>query len=121
MKIIISNTSPKPIYLQIAEQVKKQILTGELEDGFSMPSIRMLAKELQVSVITTKNAYQELEKEGLLTSIQGKGFYVKANHTDALKDKKLEMIEGKLDEIAEESKSLGISLEERIEILKSIY
>lgn len=121
LNIFISNSSSKPIYTQIVEQVKRQILTGNLEDGFSMPSIRMLAKELHVSVITTKNAYQELENEGLLHSVQGKGFYVSAQKKELLREKKMELIEGKLEEVIEEAKGLGITLEELVEIMKLIY
>lgn len=121
MEIFISNSSPKPIYTQISEQIRKQILTGKLQDGYPMPSIRALAKELHVSVITTKTAYQELEIEGLLEAVKGKGFYVSAKKSEILREKKIELMERKLEEVIEESKSLGISLEELIEILELIY
>lgn len=121
LNILISNSSSKPIYTQIVDQIKKQILMEKLEAGFQMPSIRVLAKELHVSVITTKNAYQQLENEGFLESVQGKGFFVKAPEGENLKKKKLELIEMKLSEIIEESKSLDISLDKLIEVIKEMY
>lgn len=121
LNILISYSSSKPIYTQIVDQIKKQILMGKLEDGYAMPSIRVLAKELHVSVITTKNAYQLLENEGLLESVPGKGFYVKAQSGEVLKEKKLELIERKLEEIIEESKALDITFDKLIEIMKLMY
>ena len=121
MNILISYSSSKPIYTQIVDQIKKQILIGKLEDKYAMPSIRVLAKELHVSVITTKNAYTQLENEGLLESVPGKGFFVKAQSGEVLKLKKLELIEEKLNEIIEESKLLDISLDKLIEIIKNKY
>ncbi|WP_350344274.1 GntR family transcriptional regulator [Proteinivorax tanatarense] len=121
MDIIISNTSSQPIYLQIADQIKRQILKGEIEHGFYLPSIRMLAKELQVSVITTKNGYQVLEKEGLIKSVKGRGFYVSAQKEDLLQDIKIKSVEKKLEDVVEEAKELNIPLEEVVEMLKLLY
>ncbi|SET51998.1 transcriptional regulator, GntR family [Natronincola peptidivorans] len=121
MEILISNSSQKPIYTQIADQIRKHILTGRLKDGDTMPSIRALAKELHVSVITTKTAYQELEREGLLEAVKGKGFYVSAKQGEALKEQKNVQIKKGLQEIIEESKALGISLEELIDLVKRMY
>ncbi|WP_353892782.1 GntR family transcriptional regulator [Proteinivorax hydrogeniformans] len=121
MDIIISNTSSQPIYLQISDQIKRQVLRGELDNGYYLPSIRMLAKELQVSVITTKNAYQVLEKEGLIKSVKGRGFYVSAQKEDLLEDMKIKSVEQKLEEVVDEAKELNIPLEKVIEMLKLLY
>ena len=80
MNIVISNSTSTPIYVQIAEQIKKSILSEQIDEGEMLPSIRSLAKDLHISVITTKNAYEILEREGLIESIQGKGFYVAAKN-----------------------------------------
>ena len=86
MDIIISNSNGKPIYEQITSQIKSLIMNGELKEGDALPSMRLLAKELHISVITTKRAYEELEKEGLIRSVAGKGFYVCEYNTDYLKE-----------------------------------
>lgn len=121
MNIIISNSSSDPIYLQITNQLKKYIITGELEETEPLPSIRKLAKELQISVITTKRAYEELEKEGLVESVRGKGFYVALKNKELIKEKKMQLIENKLSEIIDESKLLGLSIDEFIEIINLLY
>ncbi|QNO15572.1 GntR family transcriptional regulator [Alkalicella caledoniensis] len=121
MDILISTTGSKPIYVQIAEQIQRQILTGELKEGSLLPSIRVLAKELHISVMTSKTAYQELEIQGLIHSVQGKGFYVSPQNTETLEDKKSDLIAGKLEELAEEAKALGIELEQLVKILKRVY
>ncbi|MCT4598055.1 MAG: GntR family transcriptional regulator [Vallitalea sp.] len=121
MNIIISNSSSDPIYLQITNQLKKYIITGELEETEPLPSIRKLAKELQISVITTKRAYEELEKEGLVESVRGKGFYVALKNKELIKEKKMQLIENKLSEIIDESKLLGLTIDEFIEIIKLLY
>ena len=86
MHIVISNQSGKPIYEQIAEQVKALIISGELGEGDALPSMRLLAKELRISVITTKRAYEELEREGFLYSVPGKGSFVAGKNTEFLKE-----------------------------------
>ncbi len=121
MNIIISNSSSDPIYLQITNQIKKYILTGDLAQSEPLPSIRKLAKELQISVITTKRAYEELEKEGLVESVRGKGFFVALRNKELLREKKMQLIEDNLGKIIEESKMLGISIEEFIEIITLLY
>jgi GntR family transcriptional regulator len=121
LNIIISNSSSDPIYLQITNQLKKYIITGELEETEPLPSIRKLAKELQISVITTKRAYEELEKEGLVESVRGKGFYVALKNKELIKEKKMQLIENKLSEIIDESKLLGLTIDEFIEIIKLLY
>ena len=84
MHIVISNQSGKPIYEQIAEQVKALIISGELGEGDALPSMRLLAKELRISAITTKRAYEELEREGFLYSVPGKGSFVAGKNTEFL-------------------------------------
>lgn len=121
MKIIISNSSNQPIYEQIYRQIKGMIIKGELEEGEMLPSIRGLARDLQISVITTKRAYDELEKEGFIETMQGKGSFVASQNKELMKEKKLKIIEEKLIEIVKESKLLGISYSEIEEMLKILY
>jgi GntR family transcriptional regulator len=112
MKILITNSSPHPIYEQIKNEIKRQIVTGELSDGEALPSIRKLAMDLQISVITTKRAYDDLEKEGLISSVAGKGTFISAKNKELLKEKKLQLIESKLAEAVEAGKTLGIKPKE---------
>ncbi|WP_044641804.1 GntR family transcriptional regulator [Risungbinella massiliensis] len=121
MQILISNGSKEPIYEQIIKQVKELILTGQLSEGDALPSIRQLAKDIQVSVITTKRAYAELEKEGFIYSIVGKGSFVSEHNQELLKEKRLKTIEEKLTEAIENSKALDITLPELIEMLVLLY
>ena len=109
MKINILPQGTLAIYEQIINQLKNAIVTGELKAGEALPSIRSLAADLSVSVITTKRAYEELEKEGLIRSVAGKGFYVCEYNTDYLKEKQLMMFEKRLGEIIYEAKHAGIS------------
>ncbi|WP_286316078.1 GntR family transcriptional regulator [Romboutsia ilealis] len=121
MNINISNTSTIPLYEQIQTQIKSQILNGNLKSGDGLPSIRNLAKELKVSIITTKRAYEELEKEGFIETVTGKGTFVSKQNTERLKEITLYDIENKLEEIIKQAKAVGVTLEEGIEIFKSIY
>lgn len=121
MKIIISNSSNMPIYEQISSQIKKEILKGILEEASPLPSIRGLAKDLQVSVITTKRAYDELEKEGFIETMQGKGSFVAIQNKELIKEKKLKIIEEKLAEIVDESKILGLEFKEIQAMLKILF
>jgi GntR family transcriptional regulator len=121
VKIIISNASPDPIYEQIARQVKGQIIAGALEEGDGLPSIRKLAKELQISVITTKRAYEELEREGFLDTVGGKGTFVAAQNKEFLREKKMKVVEEKLHEAVREARVLGIDLEELKKMLLLLY
>lgn len=120
MKIVIKPQGTMAIYEQIVNQLKNAIVTGELKAGEALPSIRMLASDLQVSVITTKRAYEELEKEGLIRSVAGKGFYVCEYNKDYLKEKQLMMIEKRLSEVIEECKSAGLSKEEILEMTQAM-
>lgn len=121
LNINISNTSTIPLYEQIQTQIKSQILNGNLKSGEGLPSIRNLAKELKVSIITTKRAYEELEKEGFIETVTGKGTFVSKQNTERLKEITLYDIENKLEEIIKQAKVVGVTLEEGIEIFKSIY
>jgi GntR family transcriptional regulator len=121
MRIIVSNSSNEPIYEQIASQVKGMIIKGELEEGEALPSIRGLAKDLQISVITTKRAYEELEKEGFIETMQGKGSFVAMQNKELMKEKKLKIIEEKLTEVVEESRLLGLKYGEVKEMLKILF
>ncbi|MFS8513303.1 MAG: GntR family transcriptional regulator [Planifilum fulgidum] len=119
--MVLSNTSKEPIYEQIQRQIKESILRGELKEGDPLPSIRQLARDLRISVITTKRAYDELEKEGLITSVVGKGSFVAGQNRAFLRESRLKWIEERLAEIVSESKALDISLEELKEMLTLLY
>lgn len=121
MKIIISNSSTDPIYEQIASQIKSMIIKGELDVGDNLPSIRGLARDLQISVITTKRAYEELEKEGFIETMQGKGSFVAMQNKELMKEKKLKIIEDKLTGVVKESKLLGVGFKEIEEMLKILF
>jgi GntR family transcriptional regulator len=121
MNIIISNSSPDPIYEQIVTQIKTSIMNEELSAGDALPSIRLLAKELQISVITTKRAYEELEREGFIETVPGKGSYVSGQNKDLIREKRLAAIEEKLTEVTSESKLLNLSLEELQSMLVLLY
>lgn len=121
MNILISNTSGEPIYAQIVNQIRQMILQGELMSGTPLPSIRLLAKELQISVITTKRAYEELEREGLINSIVGKGSFVSGADQEFIREQRLRIMENKMKEIIDESKLLGIDFAEFTEMLKLLY
>jgi len=121
MQIIISNRSKKPFYEQIIEQIKSYILSGELKEGTTIPSMRMLAKDLEISVITTKRAYEELEKEGLIYSIVGKGSFVAEQNMELMKERKLKVIEEQLSAVIINSKEIGLPLDELQELLTILY
>ncbi|WP_164218253.1 GntR family transcriptional regulator [Virgibacillus sp. YIM 98842] len=121
MQIIISNSSKEPIYEQITKQIKSSILTGKLQEGMSLPSIRQLAKDLQISVITTKRAYEELEKAGFIYSIVGKGSFVAEQNLEVIKEKKLKVIEEQLSAVITNSREIGLSLNDLQELLKFLY
>ena len=120
MNIQIINSNDQPIYLQIKNQIKSQIMSGELKEGEQLPSIRFLAKELRVSMITAKRAFDELELEGFINSVQGKGNFVAGQNKELVREEFLKRIEQKLEEITELSEISGISIEEIISMLKNI-
>ena len=115
--IIISNSSGKPIYEQIADQVKEQIMAGALAAGDALPSMRLLAKELRISVITTKRAYEELERDGFLENVPGKGCFVAPQNRELLREAQLRRVEEKLTQAIEEARRGAVSLEELKEML----
>ena len=121
MKIIIANSSPDPIYEQVNRQLKAQIISGELREGEPLPSIRRLAQDLQISVITTKRAYEELEKEGFIDTVEGKGSFVAMQNKELLREKKMKIVEEKLAAAVEQSRLLGISRAELEEMLDLLY
>ncbi len=121
MKIIIANASQDPIYDQIASQVKAQIITGDLPEGAALPSIRKLAKELHISVITTKRAYEELEREGYIDTVAGKGSFVAVQNKALLREKRMQIVEAKLIAAIQEAQLLGIDLDELIEMLTVLF
>lgn len=118
MNIIISNTLGIPIYEQIAKELKNEIISGNLKEDELLPSIRSLAAELRVSVITTKRAYEELERDGYIYTIKGKGSYVAEQNRELLREEKLKEIEDKLIEVINISNSIGLEFDELIEMLK---
>ena len=115
MNIIISNASGKPIYEQIVAQIKQLIMTDVLKEGDALPSMRVLAKDLRISVITTKRAYEELESEGFIETVTGKGSFV------AAKEERYRQIEELLSKACDISKTSGIAYEELVDILSLIY
>ena len=121
IKIVIQPQGTMAIYEQIVNQLKNSIVSHELKAGEALPSIRALAGELQVSVITTKRAYEELEKEGLIRSVAGKGFYVCEYNTDYLREKQLMILEERLSEVIIGAKSAGLSCEEFLEMAEAMY
>jgi len=121
MNIVISNYSKEPIYEQIRIQIRSLILSGDLKEGEALPSIRKLAKDLQVSVITTKRAYEELENEGLIYSIVGKGSFIAEQNLELIKEKKLRAIEEQLSAVIKNSKEIDLSLAELKELLTILY
>ncbi len=121
MKITILPQGTMAIYEQIVNQLKNEIVTGELTPGEALPSIRMLAADLSVSVITTKRAYEELEKEGLIRSVAGKGFYVCESNKDYLKEKQLMMLEKRLDELISDARQAGMSCRDFVDMATVLY
>lgn len=121
MHILISNSSKETIYNQIKNQIKEKVLAGELKEGDALPSMRQLAKDLHISVITTKRAYEELEKEGFIYSIVGKGSFIAEQNEDVIREKKLTTIEEKLLEVIANSKEVGLTLPEIKEWITILY
>lgn len=121
MQITIRNTSKEPIYEQISAQIKKLILLGDLKQGDALPSMRQLAKDLRVSIITTKRAYEELEKDGFINSIVGRGSFVAEQNIETMKEEKLKTVEEKLCEAIQNSKQMDVSLNELKEMLTILY
>ena len=121
MDIILSNASGKPIYEQITDQVKEQIMSGALGAGDALPSMRLLAKELRISVITTKRAYEELERDGFLENVPGKGCFVAPQNRELLREAQLRKVEEKLSQAVEEARKGAMPLEDLHEMLDILY
>ncbi|CVI67136.1 HTH-type transcriptional repressor YtrA [Eubacteriaceae bacterium CHKCI004] len=121
MKIVISNTSDLPLYQQIKDQIKDAILREELTQGDALPSIRSFANDLKVSVLTIRRVYEELEKEGFVTSQVGIGTFVSAGNLDLLRDSKRRLVEEKMQDIIHTAKSLSITKEELMEMMDILY
>ena len=121
MDIIISNSSNEPIYLQIVNQIKAMIMSGELSPGEALPSMRNLAMQMRVSLITTKRAYEELERDGFIETYTGKGSFVMAQNAELLKEENLRQAEEHLQKAVQKAKMSGITFEELSDILKMLY
>ncbi|WAM33776.1 GntR family transcriptional regulator [Caldicellulosiruptor morganii] len=121
LNIVISLTSSEPIYEQIKNQIKQQILLGFIKPGDALPSIRMLAKELNVSVITTKRAYEELEKEGFVITTPAKGTFVAEIDREKLSSLGLQEIENDLKAAVKKAKTLGVDLQSLLQIIEKLY
>lgn len=121
LDIILSNASGKPIYEQITDQVKEQIMSGALGAGDALPSMRLLAKELRISVITTKRAYEELERDGFLENVPGKGCFVAPQNHELLREAQLRKVEEKLAQAVEEARKGAMPLEDLHEMLDILY
>lgn len=117
MNINISNTNGEPIYLQIAGQIKALILEGKLKEGEMLPSMRNLALELRISFMTTKRAYEELERDGFIESYTGKGSFVKAQNTELFREEQLKAIEAALADAGKRARKIGLTSDELHELL----
>ena len=121
MEIVISNSSGRPIYEQIVEQVKSQIVQGRLKPGDPLPSMRVLAQDLKISVITTKRAYGELEAEGFIETVAGMGCDVSAADPEVLREGNLRAAEGQIQRAIDVARGAGISKEERHELIDFLF
>lgn len=121
MNIHIQTKSGIPIYEQIGQQIKEEILSGKLKSGEPLPSIRMLASDLKISVITTKRAYEDLEKEGMVYSVPGKGFYVDSPDLHLLEEKRVQGVEEELEAVLLKCQKIGLSKEEVKEMVEILW
>ena len=121
MNIVISNSGETPIYEQITGQIKNMVMSGQLKEGDALPSMRTLARELRISVITTKRAYEDLERDGFITTVVGKGSFVRKADTRLNREEKLKQIEKLMSEAVLEANRSGISKAELFEMLEIIY
>lgn len=121
MRILVSHNSKDPIYEQIYNQIKRSILSSELAAGYALPSMRLLAKDLDVSVITTKRAYEELEKSGLIYSVVGKGSFVSEQNHEMVIERKRKTIEEQLTTAIQNSKEIGLGIHDLKELLAMLY
>ena len=121
MNIKINSQSNLPIYEQIVNQMKDELIRGGLKDGEQLPSIRSLAKDAHISVITTKRAYEELEKENLIYSVAGKGFFVSKQNRNILKEKKIQKLEQEMQRLIRECKNAGLSRQDAMDMLYLLW
>ena len=121
MDIILMNSSDEPIYQQIVSQVKAQIISGTLKAGDALPSMRTLAAQLRISVITTKRAYEDLERDGYIENYAGKGCFVKAQNTDFLREETVRQTEELLAKACEKAKLCNLSVDELKEMIELMY
>jgi len=121
MNVIIANSSPYPIYQQIVSQIKNLILKGDLSEAEALPSIRILAKELQISVITTKRAYEELERDGYIETVGGKGSFVSAQNKELLREKRLRVVEDKVTAAIVAARTAGLDKEDLLKMFRLLY
>lgn len=120
MKIIINNSSMVPIYEQLMEQIKSDIIQSELKEGEALPSVRTLAGELRISALTVKKAYDKLEEEGFVTTVHGKGTYVSASDKQLALEARQKAIEDDFDKVIDRALSMGMKKEEISEVVKLI-
>ena len=121
MDIIISNSSGRPIYEQITAQIKGMIMNGTLKPGDPLPSMRLLAKELRISVITTKRAYEELERDGFITTVVGKGSFVREADQEFVREERLKAVEGHLQAAVDAARQCGMEEQEVLESLRLLF
>src|SRR5699024_10577921 len=121
MNILIATHSKEPLFQQIKDQIKQLIFSGELKEGDAMPSMRLLAKDLKVSVITTKRAYEDLEQEGYVVSAVGKGTFIAGQQPHVLKEWQMREIENDLEKVVQSGKRIGVSKKELIELIHIYY
>ncbi len=121
MDIIISNSGGRPIYEQITSQIKGMIMNGSLKPGEPLPSMRLLAKELRISVITTKRAYEDLERDGFITTIVGKGSFVREADQEFVREERLKAVEGHLQAAVDAARQCGMEEQEVVDILRLLF
>ena len=121
LNLIISNSSGKPIYEQITAQIKNSILSGELQEGEALPSMRALAKDLRISVITTKRAYEDLERDGFVVTVAGKGCFVAPRNLELMREEQRKQVEQTLEQAVEQAQAASITLEELQQMLSLLY
>lgn len=121
MDIIISNLSGEPIYKQIVNQVKEMIVKGELKEGDALPSMRYLAMQLRISLITTKRAYEELEQLGFIESYTGKGSFVKSQNIDMIREEHLKSMEDYIRKACDEARICGVGIEDMKDLIEMVY
>ncbi len=121
MNLIISNSSGRPIYEQITAQIKNSIISGELQEGEALPSMRALAKDLHISVITTKRAYEDLERDGFVVTVASKGCFVAPRNLELMREEQRKKVESALQQAVDQAKMASITLSELQEMLKLLY